>query len=255
MYGNIIKIIMITASGAEGISLKNVRNVHITEPYWHPVRMEQVIGRARRICSHQDLPKELRTVDVYLYLMKFTEYQISEDMMTMEMRLNDARKDKDKKEKNKDVNVESEVEKKDVDKKSRKINLDTSILTSDETLHDISVRKKELTSSILKAVKESAIDCTIHNKGSENLQCYKFISENENNVSYNPEIEKDKQLEMDLQKNVKEMEKMISSFKIKDKQYYTDKKNIYDAISYETTKELVKVGSIDSSGRITFDKK
>ena len=40
-YGDIIKVIMITASGAEGISLKNVRYVHITEPYWHPVRMQQ----------------------------------------------------------------------------------------------------------------------------------------------------------------------------------------------------------------------
>ena len=56
LYGEIIKVLMITASGAEGISLRNVRYVHITEPYWHPVRMQQVIGRARRICSHQDLP-------------------------------------------------------------------------------------------------------------------------------------------------------------------------------------------------------
>ena len=50
---------MITASGAEGISLKNVRFVHIMEPYWHPVK-RQVIGRARRICSHADLPKDLQ---------------------------------------------------------------------------------------------------------------------------------------------------------------------------------------------------
>ena len=47
--GEIIKVLMITSSGAEGISLKNVRYVHIMEPYWHPVRVKQVIGRARRI--------------------------------------------------------------------------------------------------------------------------------------------------------------------------------------------------------------
>ena len=46
-YGEVIKVLMITSSGAEGISLKNVRYVHITEPYWHPVRNQQVIGRAR----------------------------------------------------------------------------------------------------------------------------------------------------------------------------------------------------------------
>ena len=32
--------------GAEGISLRNTRCVHIMEPYWHPVRIQQVIGRA-----------------------------------------------------------------------------------------------------------------------------------------------------------------------------------------------------------------
>jgi hypothetical protein len=36
--GEIIKIFMITASGAEGISLANTRHIHIMEPYWHPVR-------------------------------------------------------------------------------------------------------------------------------------------------------------------------------------------------------------------------
>ena len=34
-YGEIIKIMMITSSGAEGINLKNTRFVHIVEPYWH----------------------------------------------------------------------------------------------------------------------------------------------------------------------------------------------------------------------------
>ena len=73
--GEIIKILMITSSGAEGISLRNTRYVHITEPYWHPVRIEQVIGRARRICSHQDLPPELRPVNVFLYLMRFWQVE------------------------------------------------------------------------------------------------------------------------------------------------------------------------------------
>jgi hypothetical protein len=75
--GQIIKVLMITASGAEGISLRNVRYVHIMEPYWHPVRIEQVIGRARRICSHNDLKEErLRTVNVMLYVMSFTPKQM-----------------------------------------------------------------------------------------------------------------------------------------------------------------------------------
>lgn len=43
--GEIVKIFMITASGSEGINLRNTRYVHVMEPYWHPVRTEQVIGR------------------------------------------------------------------------------------------------------------------------------------------------------------------------------------------------------------------
>ena len=36
---------MITSSGAEGINLRNTRFVHIVEPYWHNVSVEQVVGR------------------------------------------------------------------------------------------------------------------------------------------------------------------------------------------------------------------
>ena len=50
LYGEIIKVLMITASGAEGISLKNVRYVHITEPlascsncYWQELEEYVVI--------------------------------------------------------------------------------------------------------------------------------------------------------------------------------------------------------------------
>ena len=75
IFGSIIKVFMITASGAEGISLKNVRYVHIVEPYWHPVRREQVIGRARRICSHEDLPVEMRNVKIFLYVSTLSEKQ------------------------------------------------------------------------------------------------------------------------------------------------------------------------------------
>jgi hypothetical protein len=65
--GTVIKIIMISPAGAEGISLKNTRQVHIIEPYWHEVRIKQMIGRAIRLCSHKDLPKDQRHVDVFRY--------------------------------------------------------------------------------------------------------------------------------------------------------------------------------------------
>jgi superfamily II DNA or RNA helicase len=66
-YGKIGKIMLISPAGAEGISLYNIRQVHIMEPYWHETRIVQMIGRAIRMCSHKDLLKSERHVDIYRY--------------------------------------------------------------------------------------------------------------------------------------------------------------------------------------------
>jgi len=78
-YGKYCKIIMISPAGAEGINLNNVRQVHIMEPYWNEVRIEQVIGRALRFCQHKDLPLNERTLDVYRYKMIRNNKKITTD--------------------------------------------------------------------------------------------------------------------------------------------------------------------------------
>lgn len=65
--GSLIKIMLISPAGSEGLSLMNVRQVHIMEPYWNEVRIQQMIGRGVRQCSHALLPMEERHVDVYRY--------------------------------------------------------------------------------------------------------------------------------------------------------------------------------------------
>ncbi len=81
-YGDILKIIMISPAGSEGINLNNCRQVHILEPYWNEVRIEQVIGRAVRQCHHRDLPMNERTVDVFRYKMvRKNEKETSDEMM------------------------------------------------------------------------------------------------------------------------------------------------------------------------------
>ena len=79
--GNIIKVFMITSSGSEGITLKNTNFVHIMEPYWNAVRIEQVIGRIHRICSHEDLDAENKFVEAFLYMMAFTQMQKEKGML------------------------------------------------------------------------------------------------------------------------------------------------------------------------------
>ena len=130
--GLIIQVFMITSAGAEGINLRNTRFVHIMEPYWHNVRLEQVIGRARRICSHEDLPENLRTVQVFVYLSVMSELQKKSDKYT-ELRIHDVSK------------------------------LDASKpITTDENLFEIASFKTKINSQFLKVIKETAIDCSLY---------------------------------------------------------------------------------------------
>jgi len=215
LYGEIIKTLMITASGAEGISLKNTRYVHIIEPYWHPVRIEQVIGRARRICSHQDLPVELRTVNVFLYLMTFTKEQMSGDG-AIELKLNDVSK------------------------------FDDNIpVTSDETLYEISVIKEKISNQLLTSVKEASMDCAIYNKpGTKNaVKCFTFGKASPSSFSYKPSIsseEADTVTEMNKrQLNWKAEEITIPIDGIKKKFARNPNTNeIYDLQSYHDAAEF-----------------
>jgi hypothetical protein len=167
--GEIIKVLMITASGSEGINLRNTRYVHLMEPYWHPVRLEQVIGRARRICSHKNLDYSLQTVEAFIYLMEFTQEQINRE----------------------DSN---ELRKKDLSKRKFSISgkLEYIPLTSDEALFEISEIKKEFNNQINKAIKEASIDCQLYQEGStERLNCIRFGTSSTNKFSYIPDIKKE----------------------------------------------------------------
>ena len=65
--GGLCRVFCITSAGAEGLSLKATRGVHIMEPYWNTVRTQQVKGRAVRICSHMDLPEAEQNVSIFTY--------------------------------------------------------------------------------------------------------------------------------------------------------------------------------------------
>ena len=219
MSGQVIKILMITASGAEGINLRNVRYVHITEPYWHPVRTEQIIGRARRICSHIDLPEDLRTVDVFLYVSRFSGRQIAADNDdSLNIRMNDR---------SKTDNV--------------------TPMTTDQSLFEISNIKARITKQILTAVKESSFDCMIHANpdSKERLNCYNFGPDaNEESLAYKPDI-KTEDDDASSRLNKKVVKTILKDLTISGKQYAFDpaSKIIYDFEQYKMN-NLVKLGKL-----------
>ena len=63
--GSLIKIILGTRSIMEGVSFKNVKQVHITDPWWNEARIEQILARAVRFCSHSNLPLEEQYTDIF----------------------------------------------------------------------------------------------------------------------------------------------------------------------------------------------
>lgn len=67
-HGGIIDLIMLSSTGAEGLDLKNVRHIHILEPYWNWGRIAQIKARGVRNDSHIALPKEEKNVQPYVYL-------------------------------------------------------------------------------------------------------------------------------------------------------------------------------------------
>jgi hypothetical protein len=79
-YGDKIKVVIISRAGSEGIDLKNIRNVHIMEPWYNMNRLEQVIGRAIRNKSHFSLPLEKRNCCIYLYGSLLTNKSESIDL-------------------------------------------------------------------------------------------------------------------------------------------------------------------------------
>lgn len=65
--GKLIKVILVSVAGSEGLDLSGIREVHITDPWWNLNRIEQTIGRSIRNCSHKYLDMKYRNVTIYLH--------------------------------------------------------------------------------------------------------------------------------------------------------------------------------------------
>ena len=197
MYGKVVKAMMITQSGAEGISLKNVRRVLITEYFWNSVRIDQVIGRAVRTCSHKSLPVADQNVQVFTYLMNFTKKQLND---------NPTLRSKDKE------------------------------ITTDKHIYNIAKSKEGLVNSFLKMLKAASLDCVIQSDVNHPLangyKCYNWpINVNDNELSYTNNINDDKKI---LQfKNKQHIRKDRGQVVLKNgKKYVILKDKLYDYYSY-----------------------
>lgn len=86
--GSQIKVLLGSPSIREGVSLKRVQEVHVVEPYWNMSRLLQVIGRAVRFCSHKDMPRDKRFVDIYIYIAVHPKDKSTIDKRILSMAFN-----------------------------------------------------------------------------------------------------------------------------------------------------------------------
>ena len=223
VYGKVIKAIMITQSGAEGINLKNTRYVHIIEPYWNMVRIEQVVGRARRICSHQDLPKELQTVQVFFYLSVFSQEQIR---------------------RNRSGEGNKEIDLRDV---SKRIKDDRGFVsfTTDQTLLENAEMKNEINQQFLQAMKETSIECSVYNEEKES-QCFTFKKSTSDQFAFNPSLPQD---ENEIAETIKVKKKLVryqDKYAVEPDFAEKDEAVLYDLTAFKQGK-LQPVGTLQKN--------
>jgi hypothetical protein len=189
LRGELCRVFCITSAGAEGLSLRNVRRVHIMEPYWNHVRTDQVKGRAVRICSHIDLDysadPELnqRTVEVFTYCAVFDPQALvkpdgSAGFPRIEQLLLNG--DGIKPAEAEELGFSVPAGAKDY------------ILTSDEYLFQMSERKKSILQNIQNLMKTNAVDCQInaYENEDEGLGCI-ILPGNPSQYAFHPDLKKD----------------------------------------------------------------
>lgn len=86
--GDLIKVVLMTQKVSEGVDFKNVREVHIMEPWFNMSRNEQIIGRGVRNNSHKDLKDNAKwNVTVYHHVNMFPDDSSSSALESIDYRM------------------------------------------------------------------------------------------------------------------------------------------------------------------------
>jgi ribA/ribD-fused uncharacterized protein len=150
--GELCRVFCITSAGAEGLSLRNVRAVHIMEPYWNEVRLRQVKGRAIRIGSHLDLAEDQRDVSIYTYISCFSE--AAQGDRTGPNKIDET------------LLLHDSVDAKRAAELGLPIkpSMTTYVLTTDEMIYTISEKKRKIIEGLECILKVAAVDCELNYK-------------------------------------------------------------------------------------------
>jgi hypothetical protein len=205
-----IDMMLLSGAGAEGLDLKNVRSIHIMEPYWNYGRIEQIVARAVRYRSHDHFenPKD-KTVQPYIYLSDYPESYVF-----------------------KSTKMKKYPEK-----------------TTDVHLYTKSIKSKLLIDRVYAAIIESSIDCSVHIKNSpvdvqKRIDC--LICTPTNNKMFHPNTDID--MKMDNPCHRPETSNLTAEQIVyQDKKYYYTKAPDGTISIYEYKKKLDAYTELDRS--------
>ena len=68
--GSQVRIVVSSKIVSEGVDFRYMRQIHVVDPWWNMSRIEQVVGRGLRTCSHQALPFDEQNCTVYLHVVR-----------------------------------------------------------------------------------------------------------------------------------------------------------------------------------------
>ena len=231
-----LTLFMITSAGAEGITLNNVRHVHIMEPHWNPARHDQVIGRAVRLCSHARLPVEDRTVRVSFYLSVFTDAQA----------------------KSTEGNNVVMVRRADTATKRYEGDPVEVFMSTDEYLYEKTWEKDRINSRISLILKQAAVDCEVHRKLHSRekpvISCMRFDSTvTGEDLAFKPSIKQD-DLDTTYLRNMTRRKRRLQKVSIKGMVFLIDpdSKEVFDGPAFDDDKRLMRMGVLTSPVQIQW---
>jgi hypothetical protein len=232
----ILQLLMASSSGAEGITLNNVRHVHIMEPHWTPSRHDQVIGRAIRICSHATLPLDQRTVKVNFYISVFSD---------------DQKKTQD------GPNI-TPIRRNDMVMKRYEGEPVETFMSTDEYLYETAFEKERIGQRIALLLKESAIDCEIHRKLHSKerpvVSCMRFDSTTTGeDLAFRPNI-KNEDLDATVLRNTTKKHRHLQKVLIKGISFIIDVSSgdVFDGPAWDDNQRLLRLGKKNSPTSIEF---
>ena len=227
--GEKIKIILGSKSAAEGLDFKRIRQIHILEPWYHLNRVEQIVGRGIRYCSHHSLEPEKRNVTVFLHVAKLEE-------KTMDEKIYDKAKEKA-------ISIGN------IEKILKENAIDCFINEKINNISEDKVEGRTMKPSV-KSYKE-IIDHKVHDKNFTNICSYQVCGY-ECNKAREPDKEDNSTLNFNLlkEKKMKLIKYIIDLYQTEDKYFYKineikDKLNLLikdqfnDIILNETLKYMV----------------